>query len=152
MNNRAYRRVSLTVHPDKGGDPAAFRRLTKAHDVLTDPLLRDRYDRYGAALEPSPGDLIGAGTVGRLVPLSMAATGGAISQFLLVVGACSAPFWGVGCAVAAGGTWLKARSSGGRGDSAIPAILGGLFLGNAAGFFVGFGARGTVRLLARRRD
>ena len=118
------------------------------------PALLDfsRYDRYGAALEPSPGDLIGAGTVGRLVPLSMAATGGAISQFLLVVGACSAPFWGVGCAVAAGGTWLKARSSGGRGDSAIPAILGGLFLGNAAGFFVGFGARGTVRLLARRRD
>lgn len=110
-----------------------------------------RYDRYGAALEPSPGDLIGSGTVGRLVPLSMAATGGAISQFFLVVGAYSAPFWGLGCAVSAGGTWLKARSSGGRGDSALPAILGGLFLGNAAGFLVGFGARGTVRLLTRRR-
>lgn len=40
--DRAYRRVSLTVHPDKGGDPAAFRRLTKAHDVLRDPRLRDR--------------------------------------------------------------------------------------------------------------
>lgn len=39
---RAYRRVSLSVHPDKGGDPAAFRRLTKAHDVLRDPVLRER--------------------------------------------------------------------------------------------------------------
>lgn len=110
-----------------------------------------RYDRYGAALEPSPGDLIGSGTVGRLVPLSMAAAGGAISQLLWVVGACSTSLWGLGCAVSAGGTWLKARRSGGRGDSALPAILGGLFLGNAAGFVVGFGARGTVRLLTRRR-
>ena len=38
----AHKRLISMVHPDKGGDPAAFRRLTKAHDVLRDPLLRDR--------------------------------------------------------------------------------------------------------------
>ncbi|CAM9277495.1 unnamed protein product [Ectocarpus fasciculatus] len=151
--SKAYRRVSLSVHPDKGGDPAAFRRLTKAHDVLRDPVLRDRYDKYGAALEPSPGDLIGSGTVGRLVPLSLSATGGAVSQFLFVVGAVNASFWGLGCVVAAGGSWLKARPlEGGTGEraSALPAVVGGLVLGNAAGFIVGLGARGTARLLFGR--
>lgn len=39
---RAYRRESLSVHPDKGGDPASFRRLSKAHDVLLDPVLREK--------------------------------------------------------------------------------------------------------------
>ena len=40
-HRRAYRRVSLSVHPDKGGDPKAFRRLSRAHDVLRDPGLRE---------------------------------------------------------------------------------------------------------------
>ncbi|CAN0026566.1 unnamed protein product [Pylaiella littoralis] len=152
---KAYRRVSLSVHPDKGGDPANFRRLCKAHDVLRDPGLRERYDKYGAALEPSPGDLIGSGTVGRLVPLALSASGGAVSQFLWVLGAVNASFWGLGCAFSLGGSWLKAnrRKAGGRrdGDSALPAIVGGLVLGNAAGFLVGLGVRGTTRLLFGRR-
>lgn len=109
-----------------------------------------RYDQYGAALRPSPGDLIGSGTVGRLVPLSYSAAGGAASQFLWVVGAWSLSFWGLGCAVSAGGAWFKARASGGRGDSAFPAVIGGLLLGNVAGFVFGFGTRGAVRLVSRR--
>lgn len=110
-----------------------------------------RYDKYGAALAPSSGDLIGSGTVGRLVPLSLAAAGGAASQFLLVVGAVSASFWGLGCVVAAGGSWWKARQRKGGDDSAVPAIVGGLVLGNAAGFVVGLGTRGVAGLLVGRR-
>lgn len=117
---------------------------------------RFRYDKYGAALEPSPGDLIGSGTVGRLVPLALSASGGAISQFLWVLGAVNASFWGLGCAFSLGGSWLKAnrRLAGGKrdGDSAVPAIVGGFVLGNAAGFIVGLGVRGTARLLLGRRS
>eukprot|EP00752_Nemacystus_decipiens_P008284 g7406.t1 len=148
---KAYRRASLLVHPDKGGDPRAFRRLSRAHDVLRDPGLRELYDKYGPALAPSSGDLIGSGTVGRLVPLSVAAAGGVVSQFLLVVGAVSTSFWGLGCMLSAGGSWLKARQRKGSRDSAVPAIVGGLVLGNAAGFVVGLGARGAARLLVGRR-
>ena len=32
----AYRKKSLVVHPDKGGDPESFKELTKAYDFLTD--------------------------------------------------------------------------------------------------------------------
>eukprot|EP00903_Cladosiphon_okamuranus_P019219 g17673.t1 len=149
---KAYRRVSLSVHPDKGGDPRAFRRVSKAHDVLRDPALRELYDKFGAALAPTSGDLIGSGTVGRLVPLSLAAAGGAACQFLLVVGAVGTSFWGLGCAVTVGGSWLSARQRTKRGsDSAAPAIAGGLVLGNAAGFVIGLGARGAARLLLGRR-
>lgn len=89
--------------------------------------------------------------MGRLVPLSLAAAGGAACQFLLVVGAVGASFWGLGCGVSAGGSWLKARQRKGGGDSAMPAIVGGLVLGNVAGFVVGLGVRGAAKLLVGRR-
>ena len=31
---RAYRRLALELHPDRGGDPAAFQRLVEAQQVL----------------------------------------------------------------------------------------------------------------------
>lgn len=40
--DRAYRRLSLQVHPDKGGNHEDFLRLKKAHDVLMDPQLRQK--------------------------------------------------------------------------------------------------------------
>ena len=33
---RAYRALSLRLHPDRGGDPAAFARVAIAHECLTD--------------------------------------------------------------------------------------------------------------------
>lgn len=44
---KAYRKLVKTTHPDAGGDPEAFRRLTLAHDVLSDPERRKRYDDTG---------------------------------------------------------------------------------------------------------
>lgn len=89
--------------------------------------------------------------MGRLIPLSVAAAGGAACQFLLVAGAVGTSFWGLGCVISAGGSWLKARQRKGGNESAAPAIVGGLVLGNAAGFVVGLGVRGAARVLVGRR-
>ena len=44
---KAYRRLALKHHPDKNGDPAAFRKLTEVYDVLKDKEKRRMYDQYG---------------------------------------------------------------------------------------------------------
>lgn len=41
---KAYRKLALKHHPDKGGDPARFREIAVAHDVLSDPEKRKEYD------------------------------------------------------------------------------------------------------------
>ena len=40
-----YRRLAKRHHPDVGGDPASFRAITEAYEVLIDPDNRERYDR-----------------------------------------------------------------------------------------------------------
>ena len=50
----AYRRAARATHPDHGGDPAEFRRVSLAYQVLSNPQTRSRYDRsYGAASAPA---------------------------------------------------------------------------------------------------
>lgn len=47
---KAYRKVSLKVHPDKNKSPGAdeaFKSVSKAFACLNDPELRQRYDHYG---------------------------------------------------------------------------------------------------------
>jgi hypothetical protein len=45
----AYRKAARTAHPDHGGDPAAFRRVTLAYETLIDTRRRADYDRsYGS--------------------------------------------------------------------------------------------------------
>jgi curved DNA-binding protein CbpA len=44
----AYRKLSLTAHPDKGGDKARFQRIVKAYETLTDPEQRAAWEA-GAA-------------------------------------------------------------------------------------------------------
>ena len=55
----AYRKAARLTHPDHGGDPARFRAVTLAYEVLVDEKSRARYDAgYGAAKgawdSPSP--------------------------------------------------------------------------------------------------
>jgi hypothetical protein len=42
---KAYRKLALQHHPDKGGDSEKFRQLSEAYQILSDPSLRDKYDK-----------------------------------------------------------------------------------------------------------
>ncbi|CAK0877605.1 unnamed protein product [Prorocentrum cordatum] len=47
---KAYRKLAVKHHPDKGGDQEKFKdplEITKAYEVLSDSEKRAKYDRYG---------------------------------------------------------------------------------------------------------
>jgi DnaJ-class molecular chaperone len=48
---RAYKKMSLRFHPDKGGSEEDFKAISKAHDVLSDDQKRQIYDMTGNADE-----------------------------------------------------------------------------------------------------
>ncbi|MEZ2389004.1 J domain-containing protein [bacterium RCC_150] len=51
----AYRKAARAAHPDHGGDPAAFRRVTLAYETLIDPKSRADYDRrYASGASDGP--------------------------------------------------------------------------------------------------
>ena len=56
---KAYKKLALQHHPDKGGDPEEFKKIQEAHAVLSDSDKRRHYDMTGqvpgAAEEPGHG-------------------------------------------------------------------------------------------------
>lgn len=44
---KAYRKMAMKHHPDKGGDEKLFKQISEAYDVLSDPEKRDLYNKYG---------------------------------------------------------------------------------------------------------
>lgn len=44
---KAYRKLAVKHHPDKGGDPEKFKEMARAYQVLSNPEQRAVYDRYG---------------------------------------------------------------------------------------------------------
>ena len=46
---KAFRRQAVTHHPDRGGDEEKFKQLNEAHEVLSNPEKKQRYDQFGHA-------------------------------------------------------------------------------------------------------
>ena len=44
---KAYKKLALKHHPDRGGDPEKFKEINTAHEVLSDKDKREAYDRHG---------------------------------------------------------------------------------------------------------
>jgi DnaJ-class molecular chaperone len=41
---RAYRKMAMDAHPDRGGDPERFKNINAAYETLSDPQRRQEYD------------------------------------------------------------------------------------------------------------
>ena len=46
---KAYRRLAMKYHPDRGGDPEKFKEVNEAYQVLGNLEKRKRYDQFGTA-------------------------------------------------------------------------------------------------------
>jgi len=44
---KAYRKLAVRHHPDKGGDEAKFKEISAAYEILSDAEKRSKYDKYG---------------------------------------------------------------------------------------------------------
>ena len=44
---KAYRRLAVQKHPDKGGDPEEFKQISEAYKILSDQEKRNMYDQLG---------------------------------------------------------------------------------------------------------
>ena len=76
---QAYRRLVKAAHPDTAGDPARFRLITQAYDVLSDPAQRMAYDltlrsRWVTA-SPTPTPRRRYGRHGLVLVVALAAAG-----------------------------------------------------------------------------
>jgi len=44
---KSFRKLAMSHHPDRGGDPEKFKEIQKAYEILSDKEKRQLYDQYG---------------------------------------------------------------------------------------------------------
>lgn len=52
---KAYRKLAIRHHPDKGGNPEEFKKVQGAYDILSDPEKKQNFDRFGTPDAPQQG-------------------------------------------------------------------------------------------------
>ena len=82
---KAYRKASLTHHPDKGGDPEKFKEIQHAYEVLSDEQRKAHYDATGSDAEVQggqgmPGGMPGGFPGGMQFPFDMGSLFGNMFQ------------------------------------------------------------------------
>ena len=45
---KAYRKLAVKHHPDKGGDSEKFKQIAEAYEVLSNPDKKQQYDNFGS--------------------------------------------------------------------------------------------------------
>ena len=57
---KAYRKLAMKHHPDKGGNSEKFKEITNAYEILSDPQKRQNFDQFGDPNGPqNPGGFPG---------------------------------------------------------------------------------------------
>lgn len=56
---KAYRKLALQYHPDRGGDQEKFKEVNEAYQILSNPQKKAQYDQFGTT-----GDAFGGGGQG----------------------------------------------------------------------------------------
>lgn len=56
----------MKEHPDKGGDPEKFKKISEANEILSNPEKRDLYDKYGMEGVQAGGNPNGMGGFGDI--------------------------------------------------------------------------------------
>lgn len=46
---KAYRKLALKYHPDRGGDTEKFKEINEAYQVLSNPQKRSQFDQFGTS-------------------------------------------------------------------------------------------------------
>jgi len=68
---KAYRKLAIEHHPDKGGDAEKFKELQKAYEILSDDRRRSIYDQTGQESTEAPQDFSDGIPFGGGMPFHM---------------------------------------------------------------------------------